>query len=91
MILWAVLLYKVIEWFLNIPEPNMAQSTFVSAITATSSAFFGLYCANGNVNATVNASNQQGMRRGLGRRGGISPRTQSGGKPSYLTSKKPQP
>lgn len=97
MVLWAILLYQVIDWFIGLENPNMAQSTFVSAITATSSAFFGLYCSNGNVNASVNVANQQQGRyggrygmSGLTRRGGRPmSNTTTGGKPNYLTPRKP--
>lgn len=42
--------YTVIEWFMSIPEPNMAQAGLVSVVTGAGAAWFGLYVNSGNGN-----------------------------------------
>lgn len=40
--------YIVVEWFMTIPEPNMAQAGLVSVITGAGAAWFGLYVNSGS-------------------------------------------
>lgn len=39
--------YTVVEWFMTIPEPNMAQAGLVSVVTGAGAAWFGLYVNSG--------------------------------------------
>lgn len=39
--------YNVVQWFMLIPEPNMAQSGLVSVIVGAGAAWFGLYVNSG--------------------------------------------
>ena len=40
---YIVLLYKVITWFMSIPEPNLEQAGLVSVVTGAIAAVFGIY------------------------------------------------
>tara|TARA_R100001244_G_scaffold40425_1_gene36474 strand:+ start:800 stop:1147 length:348 start_codon:yes stop_codon:yes gene_type:complete len=40
---YIVLLYKVITWFMTIPEPNLEQAGLVSVVTGAMAAVFGIY------------------------------------------------
>jgi hypothetical protein len=40
--------YIVVEWFMTIPEPNMAQAGLVSVVTGAGAAWFGLYVNSGS-------------------------------------------
>ena len=40
---YIVLLYKVVTWFMTIPEPNLEQAGLVSVITAAMAGGFGIY------------------------------------------------
>ena len=40
---YIVLLYKVITWFMTLPEPTNSQAMFISTIVGAGAAFFGLY------------------------------------------------
>ena len=40
---YIVLLYKVITWFMSIPEPNLEQAGLVSVVTGAMAAVFGIY------------------------------------------------
>ena len=40
---YIVLLYKVITWFITIPEPNLEQAGLVSVVTGAMAAVFGIY------------------------------------------------
>lgn len=46
-ILYGYTFYEVAHWFMALPEPNAAQSTFVSVIVGAAAAFFGLYVNSG--------------------------------------------
>lgn len=40
--------YRVVEWFMALPDPNMAQAGLVSVVTGAGAAWFGLYVNSGN-------------------------------------------
>lgn len=40
---YIVLLYKVVIWFMALPEPNTAQAGLVSVVVGAGAAWFGLY------------------------------------------------
>ena len=40
---YIILLYKVITWFITIPEPNLEQAGLVSVVTGAMAAVFGIY------------------------------------------------
>lgn len=45
--LYGYMFYRVAEWFMSLPEPNAAQSAFVSVMVGAAAAFFGLYVSSG--------------------------------------------
>ena len=47
LIIYMVVFYQVIQWFMSLPEPNMAQAGLVSVITGAGAAWFGLYVSSG--------------------------------------------
>jgi hypothetical protein len=40
---YIVLLYKVVIWFMELPEPNLEQSALVSIVVGAMAAVFGIY------------------------------------------------
>ena len=40
---YIYLLYKVVIWYMNIPQPSMEQSGLVSIVVVAGAAWFGLY------------------------------------------------
>ena len=40
---YIILLYKVVIWFMALPEPNFEQSGLVSIVVGAGAAWFGLY------------------------------------------------
>ena len=40
---YIYLLYKVVIWYMNIPQPSMEQSGLVSIVVGAGAAWFGLY------------------------------------------------
>tara|TARA_R100001224_G_scaffold110042_1_gene88174 strand:- start:10 stop:324 length:315 start_codon:yes stop_codon:yes gene_type:complete len=40
---YIVLLYKVVIWFMELPEPNLEQAGLVSIIVGAMAAVFGIY------------------------------------------------
>ena len=40
---YIVLLYKVVTWFMEIPEPNLEQAGLVSIVVGAMAAVFGIY------------------------------------------------
>ena len=40
---YIYLLYKVVIWYMNIPQPSMEQSGLVSIVVGAAAAWFGLY------------------------------------------------
>lgn len=47
LLLYGYLFYRVIEWFMALPDPNNAQSAFVSVMVGAAATFFGLYVNSG--------------------------------------------
>ena len=43
---YIVLLYKVITWFMTLPEPNLEQAGLVSVVTGAMAAVFGIYAGS---------------------------------------------
>lgn len=41
------LMWDVAKWFMTLPEPNAAQSAFVSTMTGVAAAIFGFYVNSG--------------------------------------------
>lgn len=44
---YIILLYKVVIWFMELPEPNMEQAGLVSVVVGAGAAWFGLYTSSG--------------------------------------------
>lgn len=44
---YGLLIWRVSEWFMSLPDPNGAQSAFVSTLVGASAAVFGLYVNSG--------------------------------------------
>ena len=40
---YIILLYKVVIWFMELPEPNLEQSALVSIVVGAMAAVFGIY------------------------------------------------
>ena len=47
---YGIMNFKVMDWFMSLPDPNMSQATFVSAVMGAASVWFGFYVNSGNVN-----------------------------------------
>lgn len=43
LLVYIVLLYKVVVWFMGIPDPDMEQAGLISVIVGAGAAWFGLY------------------------------------------------
>ena len=41
--MYIYLVWRVVEWFMVLPEPNMAQAGLVSVVVGAGAAWFGLY------------------------------------------------
>jgi len=41
--IYIYMFYNVVDWFMTLPEPNMAQSGLVSIVVGAGAAWFGLY------------------------------------------------
>jgi hypothetical protein len=41
--MYIYLLYRVVEWFMALPDPNMNQAGLVSVVVGAGAAWFGLY------------------------------------------------
>jgi hypothetical protein len=41
--LYGWMAYSVADWFMNLPDPSIAQVTFVSTIWGAAAAWFGFY------------------------------------------------
>jgi hypothetical protein len=46
-IIYMMILYKVIDWYLLLPDPSMEQSGLISIIVGAGAAWFGLYVGSG--------------------------------------------
>jgi len=47
LIMYMLVFYQVVQWFMALPNPNMAQAGLVSVITGAGAAWFGLYVSSG--------------------------------------------
>jgi len=47
LVVYMMVFYQVVQWFMGLPDPNMAQAGFVSAVTGAGAAWFGLYVSSG--------------------------------------------
>jgi len=47
LVTYMVVFYQVIQWFMTLTDPSMAQAAFVSAVTGAGAAWFGLYVGSG--------------------------------------------
>tara|TARA_R100000664_G_scaffold1339_1_gene3429 strand:- start:1455 stop:1772 length:318 start_codon:yes stop_codon:yes gene_type:complete len=43
---YILLLYKVVTWFMTLPEPNLEQAGLVSVVTGAMAAVFGIYAGS---------------------------------------------
>ena len=43
---YIILLYKVVTWFMTLPEPNLEQAGLVSGVTGAMAAVFGIYAGS---------------------------------------------
>ena len=43
MALYCIVFYRVIDWFMLMPDPTNAQAGFVSVVVGAGAGFFGLY------------------------------------------------
>jgi len=48
---YMICFYLVINWFMDLPDPNNAQAAFTSTMIGAGAAWFGLY-VNGKNNAS---------------------------------------
>jgi hypothetical protein len=44
--MYIYLLWRVVEWFMAIPDPNMNQAGLVSVVVGAGAAWFGLYVSS---------------------------------------------
>ena len=47
MITMLIMTYQVIDWFMDLPDPNPEQAALVSVMTGTLTASFGLFLSSG--------------------------------------------
>ena len=46
--IYIYMFYEVVQWFMAMPDPTIAQSGLVSVITGVGAAWFGLYVNSGS-------------------------------------------
>ena len=46
--MYIYLVWRVVEWFMVLPEPNIAQAGLVSVVVGAGAAWFGLYVNSGS-------------------------------------------
>lgn len=44
---YGVMVWRVAEWFMSIPDPTAQQSAFVGVVVGAAAAWFGLYVNSG--------------------------------------------
>ena len=47
---YGIMNFKVMNWFMGLQDPSMAQATFVSTVIGAASVWFGFYVNSGNIN-----------------------------------------
>lgn len=45
--IYIYILYRVIEWYIMLPDPTMEQSGLISVVVGAGAAWFGLYVGSG--------------------------------------------
>ena len=61
---YIVLLYKVITWFMTLPDPNLEQAGLVSVVTGAMAAVFGIYAGiRPDLNRIARADGKEDARR----------------------------
>jgi len=45
--IYIYILYRVVEWYLALPDPTMEQSGLISVVVGAGAAWFGLYVGSG--------------------------------------------
>jgi hypothetical protein len=68
---YIYMFYDVVDWFMTLPDPSMAQAGLVSVVTGAGAAWFGLYVNSSNgsgdkivVQTTTSTSGTQGSFSG---------------------------
>ncbi len=56
--LYGLAFFRTTEWFMALPEPNNAQSAFISVIVGAGAAWFGLYVSSGGKTVTVESKSK---------------------------------
>lgn len=46
-VLYLYMVYRVIEWYISLPDPTMEQSGLISVVVGAGAAWFGLYVGSG--------------------------------------------
>lgn len=49
--MYMYMFYRVVEWFMALPDPTMEQAGLVSVVTGAGAAWFGLYVNSGSATA----------------------------------------
>lgn len=47
LMLYGLFIYQIAEWFMSLPDPSGAQSTFVSVVVGAASVIVGVYNKSG--------------------------------------------
>ena len=55
---YIFLIYYVVMWFINLPEPTMEQSGLISILVGAGAAWFGLYVNSAAKEHDTNANNK---------------------------------
>jgi len=45
--MYGVMVWRIVEWFMTLPDPTAPQSAFVSTVVGAGAAWFGLYVNSG--------------------------------------------
>jgi hypothetical protein len=46
-IIYMYMVFRVVEWYIGLPDPTMEQSGLISVIVGAGAAWFGLYVGSG--------------------------------------------
>ena len=46
-VMYLYMVYRVIEWYISLPDPTMEQSGLISVVVGAGAAWFGLYVGSG--------------------------------------------
>ena len=62
--LYAIVFYQTMNWFMALPDPNIAQSGLVSVVVGAGAAWFGLYVnSTGHNPEPVTVHEQKGFKQ----------------------------